>query len=64
MAVALVQKNIAIDYFYAGVRKRVLIKIMIKGEKKLGLDPCVIRARGELMEFVHCERGTPVYERK
>ena len=30
----------------------------------LGLDPCVIRARGELMEFVHCERGTPVYERK
>lgn len=30
----------------------------------LQLEPCAIRARGELMEPVHYESGPPVYDRK
>ena len=35
-----------------------------EGYVVLGLEPCAIRARGELMEPVHYESGAPVYDRK
>lgn len=35
-----------------------------EGYITLGLEPCAIRTRGELMELIHYESGVPVYDRK